>query len=55
MMCYVFIYDRCIWLLFKKKYELDPAELMEEDSTQNETLLDNVGMPPLINQSPSQY
>ena len=54
-MCYVFIYDRCIWLLFNKNYELDPAELMEEDSTQIETLLDNVGMPPLINQSPSQY
>ena len=43
-----------LWVLFNQDNKLDPAELVEEEATQPETLLDNGGTPQLLNQLPSQ-
>ena len=41
-------------VIFTQDNELETAELAEAEATQSETLQENGGMTPLLNQSPSQ-
>ena len=43
-----------LWAILNQDNELEPTELVEEEATHTETLLDNCGMPPLLKQFPSQ-
>ena len=42
-------------VILKQENELDPVDLMEDESTHTKKPLYNGRTPPLLNQSPSQY